>query len=154
VPLDQEQLDAFRTKVNSFLDVTKNWSKKLQKTAHWQQGSHIEMLLQGGYLINFKNNVKVVYMKKPKNGGNGEIQKCFIEDDPAIPRHWKFATKRQKGDTVVMLKVWFNAKAMTKFIEIDITQIFSKQLWPQKWFIFYLCRLSTCLQNFISIEQV
>jgi hypothetical protein len=43
--------------------------------------------------------VKLVYVGKPKSGGNGDIQKCFIEGDPAIPKHWKFATKTQKGDT-------------------------------------------------------
>jgi hypothetical protein len=36
VQLDQEQLAAFKTKVNSFSTTMKNWSKKSQKTSHWQ----------------------------------------------------------------------------------------------------------------------
>jgi hypothetical protein len=38
---------------------------------------------------------------------------CFIEGDPAIPKLWEFAAKRQKGDTVMVQKVRFNAEAMT-----------------------------------------
>jgi hypothetical protein len=46
VPMDQEELFAFRTKMKSFCNVTKNWSKKSQKSgAHWQQGTPTEMLL-------------------------------------------------------------------------------------------------------------
>jgi hypothetical protein len=63
-------------------------------------------------LINYNEVVKVAYMGKPKCGGNGDIQKCFIENDPAIPRHWEFATKKQKGDTLAVQKIQFNAKAM------------------------------------------
>jgi hypothetical protein len=33
-------------------------------------------------------------------GGYGTIQKCFIENDPAILKHWAFAAKTQKGDSV------------------------------------------------------
>jgi hypothetical protein len=33
-------------------------------------------------------------------GGYGTIQKYFIENDPAIPKHWAFAAKTQKGDLV------------------------------------------------------
>jgi hypothetical protein len=45
MPMDQKELFAFWTKVNSFCDVTMNWSKKLQKNgAHWQQGTATEML--------------------------------------------------------------------------------------------------------------
>jgi hypothetical protein len=37
VPMNQDVLAAFRTKVNSFCDITENWSKKSQKSdAHWQ----------------------------------------------------------------------------------------------------------------------
>jgi hypothetical protein len=70
------------------------------------------MLLQGGYLINFKQSVKVVYIGKPKSGGNGDIQKRFIKGDPTISKHWKFAAKTQKGDTKAMKKMRFIAKAM------------------------------------------
>jgi hypothetical protein len=35
-PLNQEQLAAFKNKVNNFIDITQNWSKKSQKNiAHW-----------------------------------------------------------------------------------------------------------------------
>jgi hypothetical protein len=46
VPMNQEELAAFRTKVSFFCDIMKNWSKKSQKTAaHWQQGIPMEMFL-------------------------------------------------------------------------------------------------------------
>jgi hypothetical protein len=46
VPMSQEELAAFRTKIESFCNVTKNWLKKSQKSgAHWQQGTPTEMLL-------------------------------------------------------------------------------------------------------------
>jgi hypothetical protein len=35
VPMNQEELVAFKTKVNSFSNNTKDWSKKSQKTTHW-----------------------------------------------------------------------------------------------------------------------
>jgi hypothetical protein len=98
--MSQEELAIFWTKVDSFCDVTKNWSKKLQKSGtHWQQGTPTEMLLRGGHLIHFNKKVKVSYQGQQKEGGYGAIQKCFIENDPAIPKHWAFAAKTQKGDT-------------------------------------------------------
>jgi hypothetical protein len=39
--------------------------------------------------------VKVSYQGKKIEGGYGTIQKCFIENDPAIPKHWAFAAKTQ-----------------------------------------------------------
>jgi hypothetical protein len=33
-------------------------------------------------------------------GGYGTIQKSFIENDPAILKHWAFVAKTQKGDTL------------------------------------------------------
>jgi hypothetical protein len=88
VPMSQEELAAFKNKVDNFCDVMKNWSKKSQKSgAHWQQGTPTEMLLQGGHLIHFNKKVKVSYQGKRKQGGYGAIQKCFIENDPTIPKH-------------------------------------------------------------------
>jgi hypothetical protein len=63
------------------------------------------MLLQGGYLINFNEKVKVTYVEKSTCGGNEEIQKCFIECDPAILKLWKFAAKKHKVDMVAVQKV-------------------------------------------------
>jgi hypothetical protein len=45
-------------------------------------------------------------------GGYGTIQKCFIENDPTIPKHWAFAAKTQKGNSVMAQTVRFNAEAM------------------------------------------
>jgi hypothetical protein len=45
-------------------------------------------------LINVNDKVKVTYVEKSTCGGNREIKKCFIEADPAIPKHWKFAANR------------------------------------------------------------
>jgi hypothetical protein len=60
------------------------------------------MMLRGGYLIHFNDKVKVSYQGKKMEGGYGTIQKCFIENDPAIPKHWAFAAKTQKGNSVMM----------------------------------------------------
>jgi hypothetical protein len=68
--------------------------------AHWQQGTPVEMLLQGGHLIHFNEKVKVSYQGKRKEGGYRAIQKCFVENDPAILKHWALAAKTQKGDTL------------------------------------------------------
>jgi hypothetical protein len=38
--------------------------------------------------------------------------KVFIKNDPAILKHWAFATKTQKGDTPTVQRVWFNAEGM------------------------------------------
>jgi hypothetical protein len=111
--LNEEQLIAFKTKVSNFIKKTKNWSKRSRKSAaHWHQGTPTEMLLQGNYLINFNDKMKVTYVEKSTCGGNREIQKCFIQGDPAIPKLWEFAAKKQKGDTVAVQKVRFNAEAM------------------------------------------
>jgi hypothetical protein len=45
VPMNQEELAAFQIKESSFCDITKNWSKKLQKiVVHWQQGTPTELM--------------------------------------------------------------------------------------------------------------
>jgi hypothetical protein len=86
--MNNEELAAFRTKVEHFCDITKNWSKKSQKSSTtWQQGTSTEMMLRGGHLIHFNDKVKVSYQGKKMKGGYGTIQKCFIENDPAIPKH-------------------------------------------------------------------
>jgi hypothetical protein len=70
-PLNHEQLVAFRTKVSNFIEITKNWSKKSQKSAaHWQQDTPTEMLLRGGHLINFKKKVRLTYVGKSTCGGS------------------------------------------------------------------------------------
>jgi hypothetical protein len=63
-------------------------------------------------LIHFNKKVTVSYQDKQKEGGYEAIQKCFIGNDPAIPKHWAFVAKTQKGNTAAAQKVWFNAKAM------------------------------------------
>jgi hypothetical protein len=88
VPLNNEELAAFWNKVDHFYDIMKSWSKKSQKSsAIWQQGTATEMMLQGGRLIHFNDKVKVLYQGKKMEGGYGTIQKYFIENDPAIPKH-------------------------------------------------------------------
>jgi hypothetical protein len=45
-PMSNEELAAFWTKVDNFCDITKNWSKKSQKSSTtWQQGTATEMML-------------------------------------------------------------------------------------------------------------
>jgi hypothetical protein len=62
VPMNNEELAAFRNKVDNFCDKTKNWSKKSQKSgAHWQQGIPTEMMLRGDHLIHFSDKVKLSY---------------------------------------------------------------------------------------------
>jgi hypothetical protein len=51
------------------------------------------MMLVGGHLIYFVENMNVVYFKERKNGRNGDIQNCSIEGDFAISSHWEFAIK-------------------------------------------------------------
>jgi hypothetical protein len=70
------------------------------------------MMLRGGHLIHFNDKVKVSYQGKKMEGGYGIIQKCFIENDPAIPKHWAFAAKTQKGDSVTARTIQFNVEAM------------------------------------------
>jgi hypothetical protein len=70
------------------------------------------MMLRGSHLIHFSDKVKVLYQGKKMEGGYGIIQKCFIENDPTIPKHWVFAAKTQKGDTRAAQRVRFNAEAM------------------------------------------
>jgi hypothetical protein len=132
-------LFAFWTKVNFFCDVTKNWSKKLQKSgAHWQQGTPTKMLLRGSHLIHFNEKVKVSYQGKQKEGGYGAIPKCFIENDPAIPKHWAFVEKTQNDNTPAAQKVRFNAEAMAlrsahkgciKWIAVHTTKSEGYSLW-------------------------
>jgi hypothetical protein len=71
-------------------------------------------------------------------GGYGTIQKCFIENDPAIPKYWVFAAKTQKGDTVATRTIRFNTKAMAlrtahegciKWIAIHPTKSEGYSLW-------------------------
>ena len=62
VPMNNEELAAFKSKVEIFCSKMKNWSKKLQKNSTiWQQGTATEMMLQGGHLIHFNDKVKVSY---------------------------------------------------------------------------------------------
>ena len=86
--MNNEELVVFRNKVDNFCDITKNWSNKLQKSsATWHQDIATEMMLRGGHLIYFSDKVKVLYEGKKMEGGYVTIQKCFIEYDPAIPKH-------------------------------------------------------------------
>jgi hypothetical protein len=88
MPMDNEKLATFKIKVQNFCGKAKNWSKKsLKSGATWQQGTPTEMMLRGGHLIHFSDKVKVLYQGKKMEGGYGTIQKCFIENDPAIPKH-------------------------------------------------------------------
>jgi hypothetical protein len=113
VPMNNKELAAFKSKVEHFCGKMKNWSKKSQKSsATWQQGMATEMMLRGGHLIHFNDKVKVSYQGKKMEGGYGTIQKCFIENDPTIPKHWAFAAKTQKGDLITTQTVQFNAEAM------------------------------------------
>jgi hypothetical protein len=60
--MNNEELAAFRNKLDHFCDIKKNWSKKLQKSsATWQQGTTTEMMLRGGHLIHFNDEVKASY---------------------------------------------------------------------------------------------
>jgi flavodoxin len=94
VPMNNEELAAFKNKVEIFCGKTKNWSKKSQECGTtWQQGTPTEMMLRDSHLIHFSDKVKVSYQGKKMEGGYGTIQKCFIENDPAIPKHWVFAAK-------------------------------------------------------------
>jgi hypothetical protein len=62
VPMNNEELAAFKSKVENFYGKTKNWSKKSQKSsATWQQSTATEMMLRGGHLIHFSDKVKVLY---------------------------------------------------------------------------------------------
>jgi hypothetical protein len=96
------------------------------------------MLLRGGHLIHFNEKVKVSYQGKRKEGGYGAIQKCFIENDPAIPKYWAFVAKTQKGDTHAAQKVRFNTEAMAlrsahegciKWITVHPTKSEGYSLW-------------------------
>jgi hypothetical protein len=62
VPMNNEGLAAFKSKVENFCSKKKNWSKKLQKSSKtWQQGTSTEMMLRGGHLIHFNDKMKVLY---------------------------------------------------------------------------------------------
>jgi hypothetical protein len=98
----------------------------------------MEMMLRGGHLIHFSDKVKVSYQGKKMEGGYGTIQKCFIENDPAIPKHWAFAAKTQKGDSVAARTIRFKAEAMAlrsahegciKWIAIHPTKSKGYTLW-------------------------
>ena len=94
VPMNNKELATFKSKVEDFCGKTNNWSKKLQKNSTtWQQGIATEMMLRGGHLIHFSDKVKVSYQGKKIEGGYETIQKYFIENDPAIPKHWTFVAK-------------------------------------------------------------
>ena len=57
VPINKE-LVAFWNKVNNFYGITKIRSKKSQKnSATWQQDTTMEMMLQSGHLIYFRDMV-------------------------------------------------------------------------------------------------
>jgi hypothetical protein len=82
MPMNHEELAAFKIKVETFCGKTKNWSKKSQKSgATWQQGTPTEMMLRGGHLTHFSDKVKVSYQGEKVEGGYGTIQKYFIEND-------------------------------------------------------------------------
>ena len=51
-------------------------------------------------MIYFNEKVKVSYREKKMEGGYGTIQQYFIENEPAILRHWAFVAKTQKGNMV------------------------------------------------------
>ena len=88
VPMNNKELAAFKSKVEIFCGKIKKWSKISQKSsATWQQGTATEMMSRGGYLIHFSNKVKVLYQGKKMESGYGTIQKCFIENDPTIPKY-------------------------------------------------------------------
>jgi hypothetical protein len=57
-------------------------------------------------LIYLQKNLKMVYLRELKSGGNADIWKCCIEGDFAIPKHWKFCWKIQKGETDSMPRLW------------------------------------------------
>jgi hypothetical protein len=111
VPMNNEELAIFKSKVEIFCGKTKNWLKKSQKSsATWQQGTATEMMLRGGHFIHFNDKVKVSYQGKNMKGGYGTIQKCFIENDPAIPkrlrqRHRK-AIRLRRGQYDSTLRQW------------------------------------------------
>ena len=108
VPMNEKELVAFQNKVDNFCNITKNWLEKLQKTSGtWHQGITTEMMLQDGHLIYFSKKVKVSYHGKKMEGGYGTIHKYFIENELAIPKHWVFAAKTQKGDTIAAWIIWF-----------------------------------------------
>ena len=44
-------------------------------------------------VIYFGDNSRVVYLKKTKNSGNGDIQKCCIKVDSAISIYLEFIAK-------------------------------------------------------------
>jgi hypothetical protein len=105
VPMNNEELAAFRNKVDHFCDITKNWSKKSQKSsATWQQCTATEMMLRGGHLIHFNDKVKVLYQGKKMEGGYGTIHKCFIENDPAIPPLQSTGRLRQRHRRAIRLR--------------------------------------------------
>jgi hypothetical protein len=81
-------------------------------------------------LINLNDKVKVTYVGKSTYSGNGEIQKCFIKGDPAIPNYWEFVAKRQKGDTVAVQKVRFNAEAMALRLHMRAVSNGSQSILP------------------------
>ena len=88
VPMNNKELVALKNKVEIFCSKMKNWSKKSQKGGSiWQQCTPTEMILQGGYLIHFSDKVNMSYQGQKMEGGYGLIQKYFIENDLAIPKH-------------------------------------------------------------------
>ena len=58
-----------------------------EKNKNLAQGTATEMMLQGSHLIYFNDKVKVLFQGKKMEGGYGTIQKYFIENDLAIPKH-------------------------------------------------------------------
>ena len=74
VLMNNKELVAFQNKVDNFCYITKNWSKKSQKSIKtYHQGTAMEIMLQGGHLIYFSNKVKVSYQGKKMEGGYGTI---------------------------------------------------------------------------------
>jgi hypothetical protein len=67
------------------------------------------MILVGGHLNYFRRNVMIVYLGKMESGGNGDIRKCHIEGESAIPIFWKFAGKTEeqnRGNLEDVVQCW------------------------------------------------
>jgi hypothetical protein len=113
VPMTNEELAAFRNKVDNFCDITKNWSKKLQKSsATSQQGTATEMMFRDGHLIHFSDKVKVPYQGKKMEGGYGQFKSVSLRMTPPFrstgrlrQRHRR-AIRLRCGQHNSMLRQW------------------------------------------------
>ena len=81
--MNNKELVAFENMVDNFCDITKNWSKKSQKSSGiWHQGIATEMMLRGSHLIYFNDKVKVLYQGKKIEGGYGTIRSVLLRMTP------------------------------------------------------------------------